>query len=99
MFWKNGNGRSNGRKNSNQEVEAAEDHIPLTTLRSGACAEVNAICAGCKARCRLASLGLYPGCTLNVVANPGIGPLLLSVGESRLMVERGVAEKVHVQQV
>ncbi len=71
--------------------------VALSRLRPGATAEVRGIHAGCKARYRLASLGLIPGSLLRVVANPGIGPLLLSVGESRLMVERGVAAKVSVR--
>ncbi len=69
----------------------------LTTLRPGQKALVSKIDAGCKARVRLASLGLIPGSSLTVVANPGVGPLLLAVGESRLMVERGVADKVLIQ--
>lgn len=71
----------------------------LSAVRSGARAAVSGILAGSQARCRLASLGLIPGSELLVIANPGIGPLLLSVGESRLMVERGIAAKVLVQPV
>ena len=71
----------------------------LHTLRSGARGAVSGIMAGAKARCRLAALGLIPGSQLLVIANPGVGPLLLSVGESRLMVERGIAAKVLVQSV
>lgn len=73
------------------------DNAGLNTLRSGATAQVCGVRAGCKARTRLASLGLIPGSMLHVVANPGFGPLLLSVGDSRLMVERGIAEKVLVR--
>lgn len=71
----------------------------LVTMRSGSKAEVSGIRAGCKARSRLASLGLMPGSILQVIANPGVGPLLLSVGDSRIMVERGVASKVQVQAI
>jgi len=71
----------------------------LSSMRSGARAAVSGILAGAQARCRLASLGLIPGSQLMVIANPGIGPLLLCVGESRLMVERGIAAKVLVQPV
>ncbi len=78
---------------------SGNDGIALTTIRPGVKAEVCCLHAGSKARCRLASLGLLPGSVLHVVANSGIGPLLLSVGESRLIVERGVAERVLVQQV
>lgn len=71
----------------------------LNSLRSGTRAQVHGITTGRKARCRLAALGLLPGSRLQVVANTGIGPLLLSVGDSRLMVERGIAAKVVVQPV
>ncbi len=71
----------------------------LTALRPGQRAEVSGIDAGARARVRLAALGLILGSYVRVVANPVIGPLLLSVGESRIMVERGVADKVLIQKV
>ncbi|MDK2954586.1 MAG: ferrous iron transport protein [Desulfovibrionales bacterium] len=70
----------------------------LSNLDVGQEAEVFGIDAGRKARCRLASLGLIPGSRLRVVANCRYGPMLLSLGETRLMVERGVAAKVLVRQ-
>jgi ferrous iron transport protein A len=69
----------------------------LTHLRAGDTAEVSCVDAGHKARYRLASLGLIPGSVLQVVASAGAGPMLLSVGESRIMLERGVAEKVRIR--
>jgi ferrous iron transport protein A len=36
-----------------------------------------------------------PGVQVDVVANGG-GPMIISVGEGRVMVERGIAEKVIV---
>ncbi len=95
--------RHRGRKSDTVAVQTMDvsapgsNGAPLNSLRPGTIAEVSGIHAGCKARCRLASLGLIPGSRLHVVANPGIGPLLLSVDESRLMVERGIAAKVLVQ--
>ena len=80
-----------------QAAAAAADGWSLDTLRPGQRARVACIGAGNKARCRLAALGLLPGSPLEVVANAGVGPLLLSVGDSRLMVERGIAAKVQVQ--
>ncbi|THB63992.1 MAG: ferrous iron transport protein A [Desulfovibrio sp.] len=82
-----------------QETCAKDETPALNSLRTGSTAKVCGIRAGSNARSRLASLGLIPGSLLLVVANPGIGPLLLSVGESRLMVERGIATKVLVEQV
>jgi ferrous iron transport protein A len=76
--------------------DAEEMHDCLTRLRPGDRGAVAEVLAGCKARCRLASLGLVPGCSFQVVANAGRGPLLLRVGESRVMVERNVANKVRI---
>lgn len=90
--WKRGNGNGNGKGCEN--VDCA-----LHSFCPGSKVEVCGLNCGCKARTRLASLGLIPGSRVHVVANPGIGPLLLSVGESRLMVERNIARKVLVQQV
>ncbi len=99
--WQNRQSRAAAQQNLGACAMTADasgnGHSPLTTLRPGSRAEVCGVHAGCKARCRLAALGLIPGSVLQVVANPGLGPLLLSVGESRLMVERGVASKVQVQ--
>lgn len=88
--------RGQGYNVQNPMPAADNGDISLSTLKNGTRAEVSGICAGCKARSRLASLGLMPGSILEVVANSGIGPLLLSVGESRIMVERGIAMKVVV---
>lgn len=96
MRWRNRKGHNSS--NLPKAASLSGDNCgQLTRLRPGSKAEVCSVTTGCKARYRLASLGLIPGSVLQVVANAGIGPLLLSVGESRLMVERGVAEKVQVQ--
>jgi len=100
MMWRRrGHGHGNGDSRTDCACASGEGGVMLNTLRPGIRVEVCGVHAGSKARCRLASLGLIPGSVLQVVANPGVGPLLLSVGESRLMVERGVAAKVHVQQI
>ena len=80
-----------------QECSCDTHDLALDGLISGGHAEVCSVCAGAKARTRLASLGLIPGTKLQVVTNSGMGPLLLSLGESRLILERGVAAKVMVQ--
>ena len=90
-------GRKHGCTSSG--IQGLSENGFLNTLKNGSRAEVSCIAAGSKARSRLASLGLIQGALLQVIANPGFGPLLLSVGESRLMVERGIATKVLVQQV
>ncbi|WP_207263890.1 FeoA family protein [Desulfovibrio sp. Huiquan2017] len=67
----------------------------LKSVGPGGNAVVVAIAAGSRARTRLESMGIIPGVLVDVVANGG-GPMLISVGEGRVMVERGIAEKVIV---
>ena len=67
----------------------------LKAVRPGQCVFVIAIDAGAKAKTRLESLGIIPGIEVDVLSN-GQGPMIVCVGESRVMVERGIAEKVLV---
>ncbi|WP_419785954.1 FeoA family protein [Pseudodesulfovibrio sp.] len=71
------------------------DEKTLQTVGAGETAFVLAVDAGVKARTRLESLGIIPGAEVRVFNN-GQGPLLVSVGEGRVMVERGIAAKVLV---
>ncbi len=65
----------------------------LQSLEAGESALVVAIDGGQGARARLEDLGILPGVEVNVVANAR-GPLLVAVGQSRVVVERGVARSV-----
>ncbi|QJB56946.1 FeoA family protein [Pseudodesulfovibrio sp. zrk46] len=67
----------------------------LKTVETGDSVLVLAVDAGTKARTRLESLGIIPGVEVDVLSNTN-GPMLVSIGESRVMVERGIAEKVIV---
>lgn len=70
-------------------------HKTLKSVGTGQNAFVVAVDAETKAKTRLESMGIIPGVEVDVLSN-GNGPLLVSVGESRVMVERGIAEKVLV---
>ena len=52
--------------------------------------------AGQGLQSRLAAMGLVPGVELEVIANHSRGPLVLAVDESRIMLGRGMAERVVV---
>jgi len=67
----------------------------LKTVPSGEKAFIVAIEAGGRAQTRLESLGLLPGVEVDVLANGG-GPMLVSVGQGRVVVEAGIAGKVLV---
>ncbi|MGE4292138.1 MAG: ferrous iron transport protein A [Desulfovibrio sp.] len=67
----------------------------LASVASGETAFVVAVDAGIKAGARLESMGIIPGIEVDVLNN-GRGPLIVSVGDGRIIIERGVAEKVLV---
>ncbi len=67
----------------------------LENAKAGEDLFVLAIDAGVKAKTRLESLGIIPGVEISVLSR-GVGPMLVSVGEGRVMVEKGIAEKVIV---
>lgn len=71
------------------------DEKTLKSMVAGENAFVVAVAAGFRARTRLESLGIIPGVSVDVVANSN-GPMIVSVGQGRVMVERGIAEKVIV---
>lgn len=48
-----------------------------------------------KERMRLESMGIMPGVEIKILAK-GIGPLIVAVGEARIMVEQNIAEGVIV---
>ena len=70
-------------------------HKTLKSVAAGKNAFVVAVAAGFRARTRLESMGIIPGVEVDVLSNSR-GPMLVSVGEGRIMVERGIAEKVLV---
>lgn len=68
----------------------------LNTVLAGTNTCVVTIDAGRCATTRLESLGVYPGTELAVVVNSGRGPMIISIGDGRLILERGIASKVIV---
>ncbi len=67
----------------------------LTSVEAGETTFVLGISADEKVRIRLESMGIIPGTEVDVLTNNG-GPIMLSIGEGRIVVERDVAENVIV---
>ena len=67
----------------------------LKSVPSGETVYVVAVAAGHRARTRLESMGVVPGIEMSVLSN-GNGPMIISVGEGRIMLECGIAQKVLV---
>ncbi len=71
--------------------------LPLTGLNIGAQATIDFIRGGRKASQRLADMGLTPGTEIEVVnIAPFGGPIEILVRESRLVLGRGLANKVFI---
>jgi ferrous iron transport protein A len=45
---------------------------------------------------RMVSMGLLPGASIEVVKNKGNGPVVLSVKGARLIIGRGMSDKIMV---
>ena len=69
---------------------------PLTDVQPGTYVRVSEIDGGQELRARLCALGLTPGTPVEVVC-VGSGPVIVKVMDSRLMIGRGMAEKVLVR--
>jgi Fe2+ transport system protein FeoA len=76
-----------------------EQVTPLSSIKAGQTARLVSINAGRALKSRLSAMGLVPNVQLTVVNNGHPGPVVLSVRGSRLMLGRGMADKVMVVQV
>ena len=70
--------------------------MPLTFICSGRSVILSHIRAGKELLSQLSATGLIPGITVNMLRNDYKGPVILDVGGGRLMLGRGMAEKVAV---
>ncbi len=70
--------------------------MPLTNIKEGVKAKLQAINGGRQLRTRLAALGLLPGTEIEVIQNSGKGPFVVSVRGSRIVIGRGMASQVEV---
>jgi ferrous iron transport protein A len=71
-------------------------HRPLSSVRAGTSVVLRRIRAGQELETRLLAMGFVPGATVEVCRNEANGPLLVGVKGSRVMLGRGMAEKIAV---
>ncbi|MBN2307853.1 MAG: ferrous iron transport protein A [Candidatus Hydrogenedentes bacterium] len=69
---------------------------PLSTVPAGGRVTVVSLAGGGTFRARMISMGLTPGCELQVMqANPaGCGQVIVAFGGTRLAIGHGMAEKI-----
>lgn len=75
---------------------STQEAVPLTSVAAGRTVRLVAIEAGRGLQSRLAAMGLVPGVELRVVSNGAWGPFIVAVKESRVMLGRGMSDKVYV---
>ena len=74
--------------------------VPLAMLGIGESREVVGVRGGHGLRRRLADMGFAPGAVVGVLSDMGsAGPMMVRLGEGRLMLGRGVARRVMVRPV
>ncbi|AXQ95774.1 ferrous iron transport protein A [Cereibacter azotoformans] len=73
--------------------------MPLAMVPEGRRVTVKALIGGCEVRRRMADLGIIPGCELGVVRCGQCGPVVVTVGDTRLAVGQEVSRKIFVMQV
>jgi len=68
--------------------------MPLTIIQIGRRVKLLSIEAGESVAGRLSALGLIPGAEVEILSNTAHGPIILLLGESRIMLGRGMAQKI-----
>ncbi len=69
----------------------------LSAVPGGESARIRRLAGGQAFLSRLAPLGFIPGARLRVIQNPGRGPLLVAVRDTRVALGRGEADKILVE--
>jgi len=70
--------------------------LPLSKIKPGQKVKLVSINAGHGLNGRLATMGLIPNAQLNVISNSHPGPFVVQVKDSRIILGRGMANKIMV---
>ncbi len=73
--------------------------MPLMILPPGRLARVVSVAGGRGLTLRLASMGILPGALLSLVRGGPGGPVIVDVLGSRVIIGRGMAHRVTVQEL
>ncbi len=77
-------------------METTGTIIPLALVRPGSSVRIEKIEAGRSLNQRLAEMGLVSGVIIKVLDGRAFGPLVVRVGESRLVLGQGMSMKIKV---
>ena len=71
----------------------------LNNISPGCYAEILGINGGESIRNKVLSMGLLPGKTVQVISKQKKGPVIIKINGTRLVIGRGMSEKIYVSQV
>ena len=74
-----------------------DNRVSLSSVRPGETVKISVINGGCNLNRRLADMGLVPGTSVRVLRGHGMGPTLVELRGSQLVLGFGVAQKVMVE--
>ncbi|OQY32122.1 MAG: hypothetical protein B6241_11850 [Spirochaetaceae bacterium 4572_59] len=72
--------------------------MSLSELEPGKCAIVESILGGKYLRQKLVNLGMIPGSEVRVIRANKMGPMVLDVQGSQIMIGQGMAKRINVKQ-
>jgi len=70
---------------------------PLSTATTGDTVRLVQVRAGRGLNCRLASMGFVPNVEIRVVSNSHPGPFVVVIKDVKMVLGRGVAQKILIQ--
>jgi Fe2+ transport system protein FeoA len=70
--------------------------VPLNDVRAGTTVRIVEVEAGHSLKNRLASMGLLANVQIRVVRNDGAGQIIVNVKNSKVILGRGMSQKVFV---
>lgn len=76
----------------------ADNKVSLSSVRPGQTVKVSVINGGLSLNRRLADMGLVPGTSVRVLRGHGMGPTLVELRGSQLVLGFGVAKKIMVEE-
>lgn len=83
------------RKSEGKQVNGLK---PLSMVKPGSSVRLVKVAGGDNLKQRMVAMGMLPGTCFEVVKNRGDGPVILSIRGSRLIVGRGMSDRIMVSE-
>ena len=99
MFRRLRNREANGGIVARRAMDEGGGEMSLSDARVGGLYRLAGLVGGHSFREKISSMGLSSGVTFRVISNSGNGPVGLEVGNTKLGIGRGMAERIMVKEI